>query len=155
MALYWLRVILRYNILNKNTNSMKTYNIVVVEDNEFYNTLLTKQLDFCAKKYEASDDINYQITSYTSVKDCMRNLRADTNVAFLDYYLGDGFTALDVLKEIKIKSPDCKVVVFSRIENEEITKEIIANGALEFLAKNKNAFVLSSRILEDIITGQC
>jgi DNA-binding NtrC family response regulator len=134
---------------------MKTYHIVVLEDNEFYNSMLTKQLDFCAKQLEGTNDFNYDITSYTSVKDCLRNLKEDTNIAFLDYYLGEGITAMDVLKEMKKKNPDCKVIVISRIDNEQITKDIITNGALEFLVKNKNAFLLSGRILEDIITGQC
>jgi CheY-like chemotaxis protein len=134
---------------------MKTYHIVVLEDNEFYNSMLTKQLDYCAKKYEVVHDYVYDITSFTSPKDCLRNLKEDINIAFLDYYLGDGITAMDVIKEIKKKSPDCKIIVFSRLENEQITNDIIANGALEFLVKDKNAFIQSGHILEDIVTGKC
>jgi CheY-like chemotaxis protein len=133
----------------------KKYNIVIVEDNEFYNSMLTKQLDSCATKLRKTNNYTYEIHSYTSVKDCLRNLTRDVNVAFLDYYLGDGITALDVMDAIKEKCDDCKVVVFSRTENELITKQIIANGALEFLAKDKNAFLQSGHILEDIIRGKC
>lgn len=133
---------------------MKSYHIVVLEDNEFYNSMLTKQLDYCAKKYEKSNDYIYDITSFTSSKDCLRNLKPDINVAFLDYYLGDGITAMDVMKELKKKNPDCKIIVFSRLDNEEITNELIANGALEFLVKDKNAFIQSGHILEDIVTGR-
>ena len=133
----------------------KKFNILVVEDNEFYNSMLTKQLDNRARRMKEFEDYIFEIHSYTSVKDCLRNLKADTNIAFLDYYLGEGITALDVMKVLKKKCDQCKVVVFSRTENEMITKQIIEGGALEFLAKNKNAFLESGHILEDIIAGKC
>jgi DNA-binding NtrC family response regulator len=125
--------------------------IIVVEDNEFYNSMLSRQLEYSAKALKDYKAYDYEILSYTSVKDCLRNISDDINIAFLDYYLGEGFTAFDVMEKIKEKCPKCKIIIISRTEDELTASKLISNGAMEFLAKDKNAFLQSGYILEDII----
>ena len=85
---------------------MKTQNhfkIVVLEDSEFYNNILSKKLQNYIKPISQDKEYSFDIQSYTNLNDCLYNLQSDTDIAFVDFYLGDSKNALYVLKKIKQK----------------------------------------------------
>lgn len=130
----------------------KKFRIVVLEDNEFYNRLLTKQLQNYTDIIAAQKNYDFEIASYIHAVDCLANLNKDTDIAFVDYYLGD-ITGLEIIKKIKEKSPDCKIIIISQVRNVKTTRSTIAEGALEYIFKDHNALARSCFILEDIINN--
>lgn len=118
---------------------MKTENqnirIVVLDDSSFYNTLLTRQLQSYTRAVEESTDYRFNIESYVHADDCLRNLKPDTDIAFLDYYLGNGVTAQDVIRQINRSCFNCKVVVVSMTRNAFTEGKSLEQGASAFLYK--------------------
>jgi response regulator of citrate/malate metabolism len=129
----------------------KQFKIVVLEDNEFYNTILTRQLKNYTDELESDKNCSVDIESYTSANDCIRNLKADTDIAIIDYYLGESKNALDILKVIREKCNHCKVVIISQFKNIKTYYETLNNGAYHFIFKDKQALAKSCYVIEDII----
>lgn len=133
---------------------MKTQNhfkIVVLEDSEFYNNILSRKLENYIKSIALDKGFNFDIQSYTNLNDCLNNLHTDTDIAFVDFYLGDSKNALYVLKKIKQKCLNCKVVVISQSKNTMTELQTISEGAVDFISKDNEALMRSCFIAEDII----
>ncbi|HKC67419.1 MAG TPA: response regulator [Bacteroidia bacterium] len=133
---------------------MKTqshFKIVVLEDSEFYNNILSKKLHNYIKPISLDKEYSFDIQSYTNLNDCLYNLHADTDIAFVDFYLGDSKNALYVLKKIKQKCSNCKVVVISQSKSTATELQTINEGAVDFISKDNDALMRSCYIAEDII----
>lgn len=137
--------------LKPSIKEQKTFKILIVEDNEFFNKMLTKQIEHYTSILGMEKNCRFEIQSYTSAGDCLRNLRNDTDIAFVDYYLGDGLTGADIAKEIKEKCWDCKVIIMSQVKNMKTSSISLTEGAIDFIFKDKNALPKSCFILEDIV----
>ncbi|HYG15899.1 MAG TPA: response regulator [Bacteroidia bacterium] len=131
----------------------KFFRIIVLEDNEFYNRLLTKQLKNYTDVISAQKNYGFEIQSYTNPADCLNNLKEDTDLAFVDFYLGNSVTGLELIKQIKEKSPNCKIVIISQVRSVKTAFHTLAEGALEYIFKDSNALARSCFILEDIINS--
>lgn len=129
----------------------KQFKIVVLEDNEFYNTILTRHLKNHINESEVGQEANVDIESYTNANDCVRNLKSDTDIAIVDYYLGDNKNALDILKTIKEKCDHCKVIIISQFKNLKTYYQTLNEGAYHFIFKDRNALAKSCSTVEDII----
>jgi CheY-like chemotaxis protein len=133
---------------------MKTQNhfkIVVLEDSEFYNNVLSRKLESYIKPIALDKEYSFDIQSYTNLNDCLYNLNSDTDIAFVDFYLGDSKNALYVLKKIKQKCSNCKVVVISQSKSSITELQTISEGAVDFIRKDNDALMRSCYIAEDII----
>ncbi len=133
---------------------MKTQNqfeIVVLEDNDFYNTVLTRQLQNYVGNIALDKGFEFNIHSYTNPTDCVKNLKPETDVAIVDYYLGDSKNASDIIKVIKQKCLDCKVIIISRVKNIKTSYQTLNEGAVSFIYKDRGALIQSCMLVEDII----
>lgn len=128
--------------------------IVIIEDNEFYNQLLTRQLKNYIEPIADDNRFYFEINSYTNPFDCLRNLKSDTDIAFIDYYLGDSVTGIDIMKTIKQKSPDCNVIILSRVKSTRTSLLSLLAGASEFIFKDMQALTRSCYIAEEIIQSR-
>lgn len=113
--------------------------IAILDDSDFYNRIITKQLESYTKGLSLEKNFEFNIESYAHADDFIRNLKDDIDIAFVDYYLGSGVTGFDVLQLIKKKCNDCKVVIISQARNELTTIKTLSNGAAGFIFKDKNA----------------
>ncbi|MBA3899596.1 MAG: hypothetical protein H0X62_05180 [Bacteroidetes bacterium] len=129
----------------------KQIKIVILEDSEFYNSILTKQIRSFTEVLAESGKVAFDIQSYTYAQDCLRNLKEDVNIVFSDYYLGNGTNASDVLKQVKEICGNCQFVVLSQTEDESIVQKLIDNGAFAVLHKDRDALPKSCMIIEDIL----
>lgn len=127
------------------------FKIVVLEDNDFYNNLLTRQLQSYTREIALDKGYRFDIYSYTNPTDCLKNITEDTDIAFVDYYLGESKNAIDVLKVLKQKCPHCKVIVISRAKNFKTSYQIFDEGAFTFIYKDQGALMESCLLVEDII----
>lgn len=129
----------------------RQFKIIVLEDNEFYNTILTRHLKNYTDEMEYGRDLSFDIESYTNAGDCLRNLKSDTDIAIVDYYLGESKNALDILKAIKAKCVNCKVIIISQFKNIKTYYQTLNEGAYHFIFKDRNALSKSCFTVEDII----
>ncbi|MBD3637526.1 MAG: response regulator [Crocinitomicaceae bacterium] len=140
-------------MMNSNETSTPIIKVVVLEDNEFYNKLLSKKLHACIEQIEMELACTVDLISFTSVDDLLTNLETiqQIDVAFIDYYLGDQLSGLDMMKTILNYHPQCSVVVFSRSQNKMIEQDNLNNGALEFIQKDRKALKKLVNIFEDLV----
>lgn len=88
----------------------KSHPIFLVEDNDVYLKTLEKNL---------KENFNHgtQIRTFSNGEDCLKNMDLKPKIVVLDYFLdGSSPTAmngLEVLKKIKIKSPETMVLMLS------------------------------------------
>ena len=127
------------------------FKIVILEDSDFYNKILMRQLQSYTSEIALDKGYNFDIQSYTSVTDCLRNLKPDTDIAIVDFYLGENKNALDVLKIIKKTCPDCQVIIISQAKNIKTYYQTISEGACHFIYKDNEALAKCCFIVEDLI----
>lgn len=132
----------------------KQFKIVVLEDNEFFNHLLTRKLEnFTEELAMDKNDCEFEIQSFTNARDCVQNINPDTDVAFVDYYL-DNTTALDLLQKIKEKCRKCKIIIISQIDNLKTAYQTMLEGAYEFILKDQRALSKTTEIVEDLVNSR-
>jgi DNA-binding NtrC family response regulator len=133
---------------------MKTkheFKIVVLEDSDFYNNLLTHQLKNYTDAIAQDKGYSFDIESYRNSNDCLRNIKPETDIAFVDYYLGEGINGIDVLKKIKEKCKDCKIIIMSQVTTLKTSIQTVNYGASDFIIKDRFALNRSCYIVEEII----
>lgn len=138
---------------------MKTPNkfvITVLDDNVFYNRILTKRLksytDMLGFAFEK--DYEFDIRSYTAAKDCLNELHEDTDVVFLDYFLDNKINAADLLESIRLKCKTCKIVVISQMQTIGTVLQLLPENSVEFIYKDEEALSKSCMIVDDIVTAR-
>lgn len=108
--------------------SDKAFKIFVVEDDDWYNRLLVHNLSLIP---------DYEIESYTTGKECLKNLDKEPDLVTLDYRLPD-MKGLDVLKEIKAINEDIQVVLISEQDDIEVVVELLKHGAYDYIVKSSD-----------------
>lgn len=129
----------------------KTIRIAVVEDNEYYNHLLTTGLRVHIASLTHLSNINFEINSYTNAHEALLNVVKNTDIVFMDYYLGDMFTGLDILRRIKKNNPSCKVVILSQVKNLQTSLIPLLEGASDFVFKDSFAITKTCQTATQLI----
>lgn len=106
----------------------KAFKIFVVEDDDWYNRLLVHNLSLIP---------DYEIETFTTGKDCIKNLNKEPDVVTLDYRLPD-MKGLDVLKEIKEINEDIQVILISEQDDIEVVVELLKHGAYDYIVKSSD-----------------
>ncbi len=133
---------------------MKTapyFKIAILEDDDFYNKLLTHHLKNCLQQAGLVQGFTCDVQSYTSYKDWASNFDNETTLLFTDYFLSDGYRAPDVIQFVKAKSSGCKVVVMSQLQNLQTAVVSILEGAYDFFKKDYKLLFRCQDISETII----
>jgi len=108
-----------YNMNEKN------FSVFVVEDNEWYNKFLVHHLSL---------NPEYEVKSFFSGKELMKNIQSFPDVVTLDYKLPDSDGA-KLLKEIRTLSPQTEVVVISEQNEIEVAINLLKEGAYDYMVK--------------------
>lgn len=140
--------------MNAAVADKKKYRILVLDDSAFYSGLLTKQLENYTMSIQLENEMDFAIESYTSAEDCMAKIKNDTHMAFVDYYLGNGVTGSDVMKQIKQRSKNCKVIILSQTYSIKTAMKTITEGAVEFILKDKLALSKCCFLVDDFVKGK-
>ncbi len=128
------------------------YKIVVAEDNEFYNKLITRNIKKYIGQLALIRGFTFEVKSFTTFGDYARNLESDTDIVITDYYLNDGYNAMDVIDSVKRKAYLCKIIVLSQMQTINTAVCTLLEGACEFIYKDKKAIEKSCYIVEEIIS---
>lgn len=117
--------------------------IAIVEDNKYYNVLLTKYVNtICSSSFYP--EFNFEVHSYASAHDCIPELDTELDLLLLDYYLFneeeiDELSGSDVLSEAKNHCPKCKVIMVSSLTSRTKIMELMKEGLYAYIDKNVNS----------------
>lgn len=132
----------------KDRNLIK---IFVMEDNEMYNSLLTKKLQLYTQTLSLDTNYTFEIFSYVSLADFIKNLQEDADIVFLDYYLVKNITALDIYNKVKETCKNCKIFIISRTRDTNIINKVFENGIDDFIFKDKYALAHSCYLVKRVV----
>src|ERR1035437_2254679 len=120
---------------------MKTaqpYIIFLVEDNKVYLKTLKNYLNEHLK-------FNVRIHTFLDGEECLKNLDLNPEIIVLDYFLNEKIknakSGIEILKQIKKKSPEIAVVILSEQDNMKVATDTMKYGAFDYISKNENAFL--------------
>lgn len=110
--------------------------VCVVDDDKYFNNLVTALI----KQKAAECNRNVEVFSFPSGFECLKE-QISPDLVFLDFYLSTNNditqTGLDVLKKIKDKSPEAKVIFMSQVHDwANFKEELIEEGAQDFIKKD-------------------
>jgi two-component system, NtrC family, response regulator AtoC len=100
--------------------------VFLVEDDEIFAFLVENKLN----KMEGIDLSTFQLG-----QDCIDELASAPDVVFLDYSL-PVMNGLEVLRLIKERSPQTRVVMLSGLEWQQVVDECMEAGAEDFIQKD-------------------
>lgn len=134
-------------------NPLPNFKIVVLEDDDFFNKLLSHYLKTHLDNSGLINGFTVSINSYTSFNDCSVNLQPNVDILLTDYYLSDGYNAKKMIDKVKNRGIDCKIIVMSREQNLKTAIVPLLEGASEFIKKNndvlQNCLYVSEAIVLD------
>lgn len=130
----------------------KELDVCVVDDDQYYNSMVKKIVENAA--LENGKKVN--VHSYNNGPDCMQNTLSGPDLVFLDFYLSTNNditqTGLDVLKQMKAKHPETKVVFMSQEHDwEKFKDDLIAEGAMDFIKKDDDLPENINKILKKLL----
>jgi two-component system, NtrC family, response regulator AtoC len=117
--------------------SEKPLKIFIVEDDEWYNRMLVHDLSL---------NPDYEIESFTTGKECLKNLYRNPDVVTLDYRLPD-MQGLEILKKIKAENDEIQVIIVSEQDEIEVVVELLKFGAYDYIVKSKD---IRNRLLNTV-----
>ena len=103
----------------------KLFRIFVIEDDIWYGELLVHHLTL---------NPDYEVTRFESAREAIAQLYLHPDVITLDYALPD-MSCDEVLKRIKIDSPNTAVVMISGQENVSTAIDLLRKGVYDYLVK--------------------
>ena len=82
----------------------------------------------------------FEVKSYFSGEECIRNLNLKPELIVLDYYMGtdaeNTMTGLDTLKQINKLNDQIPVVILSREKDKDTIAEFKRQGAMKYVVKD-------------------
>jgi two-component system OmpR family response regulator len=82
----------------------------------------------------------FEVKSYFSGEECIKNLNLNPELIVLDYYLGsdseNSMTGLDILKKINEVNSKIPVVILSREKGIDTISQFIKEGAMKYVIKD-------------------
>ena len=87
----------------------------------------------------------FELKMFENGEDAMPHIeKLKPEIVVLDYHLSannaDAKNGVEILKEIKQKSPETKVIMFSGQDNINIALDSMRNGAYDYIIKGETAF---------------
>jgi len=97
----------------------KTINVLVVEDNEYYNNLLSRILQQGNHSSNLRGSFRVVIHSFTDSRECIQKIKSgelgnNDTIAFVDYYMGNGINGAHIIKLLKEQNKDAIAVLLSQ-----------------------------------------
>jgi DNA-binding NtrC family response regulator len=138
--------------MESQKSTLPHFKIVILDDNDFYNQLLSRFLTNNLKKLGLIRGFTVDVFSFTTYRDCAKNIDDSVDILFTDYYLSDGYNASHIINFINDKLLKCKIIVVSQIQNLQTSVFTALAGAYEFIKKDKKTLFQCHNIAETIIS---
>jgi response regulator of citrate/malate metabolism len=97
----------------------KVINVLVIDDNEYYNKLLTDAIRQSVTSALPERKFKLVLRSFTDANEYIRQFKSEEivcsdSIVFVDYYLGNGINAAHVIKLLKEHNCNSMVVLLSQ-----------------------------------------
>ena len=132
-------------------------NILVVEDNEYYNNLIYNALQQSA--YFVQRKMKYQLVihSFVDSSDCMRKIESrefneNDVVAFVDHNIGNGISGAQIIKQLKKENSNTLAVLLS--QSASVEERSIQNNYDFYVIKDIFAPALCRLYLDQYIENK-
>lgn len=124
--------------------------IAVLDDSPFYSKYLAKQLE----SYEPyfSFEERPKLKAFLTADEFLSGLEEDTQMAFIDFYLDHGKTAIDLLPQLRKVAPHCEVIVISQQQNALSAVKDLEDASIGFILKDQDAAMRSRLILHEMVS---
>lgn len=143
--------LIKEETMKSQTNQQPHFKILILDDNEFYNQMLSRFLISNLKQTGLLKGFTVDVLSFTTYNDCIKHLDSQIDILFTDYYLSDGYNATHIINFINQKLLKCKVVVVSQIKNLQTSLVTMLSGACEFIRKDERTMAHCHFLAEAII----
>ena len=135
----------------------KTIKVLVIEDNEYYNNLLSNAIQQSVNPMLANGNYQLVLRSFTDANEYIRKIKSkelecDYTAVFIDYYLGEGINADHVIKLVKEHCSDAMVVLLSQSDSVRGKRDLIHYDY--FVIKDKFAPALCGLYLQQHIENK-
>lgn len=132
-------------------------NVLVVEDNDYYNDLLVKTLKTARIAPEPEHKCHITINPFTDSMQCISKIRAGTFdnsdiIAFVDYYMGDGITGSHIIRLLKKHYHYSHVIMLS--QSKAVSGKECSSMHDFFVFKDAHAPALCRLYLEQFIENK-
>jgi DNA-binding response OmpR family regulator len=129
----------------------KIINVLVMEDNKYYNDLLSAALRQSIRKIQEKSDYKMVFHTFTDSQKFMKQIKSNDllqndTIAFVDYYLGDGINGSHIIKMLKEQSKEVLVILLSQSRSVGQKQNQIKYDY--FVAKDSSALALCCLYLE-------
>lgn len=135
----------------------KTINVLVVEDNEYFNNLLSKVLQQCIRTIRTGKNYKLVLHSFTDSLECVKKIKShdlenkDT-IAFVDYYMGNGINGAHIIKLLKEQNNDVTTILLS--QSKAVEEKTNLNNPDYIVMKDTTAPALCRLYLEQFIENK-
>ena len=132
----------------------KTINVLIVEDNKYYNNLLSKALQQSIGAIRNKERYKMVLYSFTDSHKCLQKIKSGSleqtdTIAFIDYYLGDGINGAHIIKLLKEQNKDIMVILLSQSKAVEERKDFAQYDY--FIVKDNSSIALCQLYFEQYI----
>lgn len=136
----------------------KTIKITIVEDDHYFNRILTKYVTTICNE-RVYFNLKFEVNSFKSAHSCIENLDDETDIMILDFFLFDEeeldvLTGMDVLEKVKKHCPHCKVIIVSSLKDPGTIAKIMEEGIYEYVDKNVNSTNRIGAILQSVVVKE-
>jgi two-component system, OmpR family, response regulator len=119
--------------------------LFLVDDDAIYLKLL---------EIEFLENTDFDIETYSTGENCLRNISRNPDLIILDYYL-DGvdktaMNGIDTLDKIKAVNPDIPVVMLSSQDKIDVAISCMHHKAFDYVVKSETAFLRLQKTIETI-----
>jgi DNA-binding NtrC family response regulator len=133
-------------------NINQSVEVIVIEDNQLTNMMMSKVLLSTINKIQKSKKIVINFSCFHLGHDFLnyfesKDFTHSKLIVFSDYFLEDKMTGGEILKIIKKKKADATVIIVSDIANPQIPVDLINMGAYRFIPKSNKAPVTCAELL--------
>ncbi len=119
--------------------------LFLVDDEPIQNEMLKDYL---------SERFLFDLKVFESGEEALQNIGLNPEIVILDYHLSgknrDAKNGLQVLQDVKEKSPDTQVVMLSGQDKLEVAVESMRHGAYDYVVKGETAFSRIENVLTNI-----
>ena len=125
--------------------ALQQHTIFIVDDDPMAADLLSDHLEKVSK---------YKVEVFHTGEDCLERISELPGIVFLDYHLDsvnkDALDGLDVLREIKEKSPETEVVIVSGQDKIDVAVNTMKYGAFDYIVKGESSFYRAEKAVFNI-----
>ena len=118
--------------------------IFIVDDEALLSEMLTD--------YLMNDHPNFDITSFLTGEECLKQIYEKPDIVILDYHLNSkektAANGMEILKSIKRQDKNIPVIILSSQEKYTIAAQTIGLGAIHYVIKGQDAFAEIQKVIE-------